>query len=150
MPSLFPLHFSFWMTSTAEWLISMMLMRCVGVLYGYCRGLTRLCWEVPLIRPHRCQRAVQTSYNSRALVVCSLKVRCQLISAERLGNMSVTVDPCRLCGVWEGEGHVCIITAQLWSSKLTSLIFRAARSRLLSGQRVMWGWAIKSKDKISN
>lgn len=28
------------MASGAEWLISMMLMRCVGVLYGYCRGLT--------------------------------------------------------------------------------------------------------------
>lgn len=42
--------------------------------------------------------------------------------------------------VWEGDGCVCVITARLWSSKLTrSLIFRATTSRL-SGQRVMRGW----------
>lgn len=142
MPSFSPLlfFFAFGRHRLQSGLLRVMLMRCAGGLYGYRRGLTRLCREIPLIRPHRCQTAWLTSRNSRAPVVRSLKVRCRLISAERLGNMSVTSDPCwlRCVCVWECDGHVCVATAQLRSSELTSLILR--------GQRIMRGWATKAKD----
>lgn len=97
MPSFSPLlFFAFGWHRLQSGLLRVMLMRCAGGSCGYRRGLTRLCREILLIRPHRCQTAWLTSRNSMAPVVRSLKVRCRPISAERLGNMSVTSDPCWL------------------------------------------------------
>lgn len=131
MPSLFPLHSGISMTSSVEKLISIILMRCVGDFYAYCGG-PALLRGPPLIRQDCCQTASLTSHSSGALVVCSLeKVRCRLLSSQRLGDMTVTVDPCglrALCvgGKWLG---VWVTSALLQTDKKFN--FQSRRSESL-------------------
>lgn len=69
------------MTSPAEGLISTTLMRC-AVFFGYVYG-GGLPPRTPLIRPHRCLAPSLTTHTANAPLVCSLKVRCRLISVTR-------------------------------------------------------------------
>lgn len=115
------------MTPPAEWLISMMLMRCAGQC-GYWGGLTHSATSAALIRPHRCQTALLTSPQQ-----CSM---CEFIK----GQMSAA-----LSGEawWQGRyerspadlavgcgGRVCVGGEPLWCAAVVQHLYNCQCSFL--------------------
>lgn len=149
MPSLFSLHSSFSMASSVEWLISMMLMRCVGVLYGHWEGLTPALTRGPISLDRTVSDSLASLPRQRGSAFVFIKGQ---MSAYICGEVSWHdgLQRTPADGVCEQKGCACVTTSELRSPELTRSLISRARSWNLSGERVMWGWAVRARVDMRN
>lgn len=149
MPSLFSLHSSFSMASSVEWLISMMLMRCVGVLYGHWEGLTPALTRGPISLDRTVSNSLASLPRQRGSAFVFIKGQ---MSAYICGEVSWHdgLQRTPADGVCEQKGCACVTTNELRTPELTRSLISRARSWNLSGERVMWGWAVRARVDMRN
>lgn len=147
IPLFTPLQFLHGILS--RWLISMMLMRCVGVLYGHWEGLTPALTRGPISLDRTVSDSLASLPRQRGSAFVFIKGH---MSAYICGEVSWHdgLQRTPADGVCEQKGCACVTTNELRTPELTRSLISRARSWNLSGERVMWGWAVRARVDMRN